>query len=119
MQKFSLVNCEEESRTKYFYATIFSANKFTLLSKPRCRWCSKNFLVVRMVTLNMRQELMSLIVMNRKQVTNRGDDHAEDDDNADDEAVGDDDNDGKKVGGDEYEDGEIPKLCTCLSPPGI
>ena len=36
MQKFSLVNCEEESRTKYFYATIFSANKFTLLSKLRC-----------------------------------------------------------------------------------
>ena len=72
-----------------------------------------------MVTLNMRHEVMSMIMMNRKQVTDRGDDHADDDnddDDVDDGVVNDNDNDGDKGGGDEYEDGEFPKRASC--PPG-
>ena len=72
-----------------------------------------------MVTLNMRHEVLSMIVMNRKQVTDRGNDYADmnnDDDDANDEAVGDNDNDGDKGGGDEYEYGEILKRASC--PPG-
>ena len=64
-----------------------------------------------MVTLNMGQEVMAMMVMSRKHVTNC------DDDDGDDEAGVNDANDsGDEAGGDEQEYGEIPKVASC--PPG-